>query len=474
MKNYTLLALLLASHTTIGQGQLQESWAIFKEGSQMAKDVAWGVALDEVGNIYWATSQTNFGGNRKDIFTYKINQQGEEVWNTPHVFGDNFEQQAYNCVFKNGIAYIAGRTWSGALITSSDALLFAIDTLTQDTLWTYVWDGGFGYEEVDGLVVEEDAIFISGWTWGDTTNQDAFITRLDLNGNPQWTTTWGSSKYDQCDGHCIVDDSTVYICGLYDLSTGGDAYLAAFEKTSGDYKWHKLWGDPNTEDALGMESDGTFLYQCGNTSSFGDSTVFINKYDKNGNLIWTTKTEKAIKTRSLDFANDGTFYLAATTNTLGAGGEDLIIMQFDAVSGSLLEYQTWGDAEDESVQDIRIWDSHMYLTGRTVSFSTNNDEDAFLIKAPLFDFTNIYEDERAAKMVFVYPNPATEYFKIRIPEKKDYSLKIFNTFGKLMREIKSLTENDIIHTSQFESGLYIWQASSDNEKKYGGRLIVNK
>lgn len=116
MKICTLIALLITASVSFGQGLLNENWFIYKEGSQMAKDVAWGVALDSLNNIYWATSQTTFGGNRKDIITYKINPDGAEIWNSPHVFGDNFEQQAYNCVFQKGIVYVAGRTWDGAFI----------------------------------------------------------------------------------------------------------------------------------------------------------------------------------------------------------------------------------------------------------------------------------------------------------------------------------------------------------------------
>lgn len=453
-----------------GQGVLEEEWYITREGIQMAKDVAWGVDLDETGNIYWTTSQTTFGGNRKDIYTYKLNQDGAEIWDEPHIYGDNFEQQSYNCVFKNGILYVAGRTWSGPLITSSNALVMAIDTAIQDTLWTYVWDGGYGYEEVDGLVIEEDGLYISGWSWGETTNQDAFISKLDLMGNHIWTTTWGSPNYDQCDGHCVVDDSTVYICGLYDLSTGGDAYLAAFNKSTGAYKWHTLWGGGSAEDALGMESDGTFIYQCGNTSSFSDSTVFVNKYDKNGELIWTMLTEKAIKTRSLAFADDVSLYLAATSNTIGEGGDELIIMKIDKASGELQSYRTWGGSEDDIVHDIRIREGVMYLTGRTISFSDNDEFDAFLIKAPLFDFGSL--EVNIKNEILLYPNPNKGDLFLDVPAGLSGRFILADLSGKQCLSLQLNSEVKFLDISNLQSGIYYWQLHTPDGGIHSGRLVL--
>ncbi len=150
----------------------------------MQLDVAWGVEVDPNKDIYWVTSQSVSGFDVKDIYVYKIDSDGNELWDSPYTYGGLFEQQAYNCALKDNILYVAGRTWTGYFsLLYSDALVFALDTATQDTLWTFTWDGGFGYEEVDGLIVEDDAIYITGWTQTETNSQDAFIMKLDLDGN---------------------------------------------------------------------------------------------------------------------------------------------------------------------------------------------------------------------------------------------------------------------------------------------------
>ena len=458
MKKLLFIALFFISTTCPSQGVLDVSWFVTQDGPQNQFDVAWGLDTDEAGNSYWSTSQSINGFDVKDIYTYKVDPDGNFVWPGPHIQGGLYEQQAYNLRYKNGVAYVGGRTWTGYFsLAFSDALVYAIDTLSRDTLWTYTWDGGFGYEEVDGMVIEDDGIYISGWTQGEFTNQDAFISKLDLNGNLQWTTTWGSPNYDQCDGHCIVDDSLIYICGLYDLSTNaGNAYLAAFDKTDGTYKWHSEWGGNGIDDALGMNSDGNFLYLCGTTSSHGDSLVFINKYDKAGNLIWNTLTNKAIKSRSLDFDNGGNLYLAATGTAQGAGLEDIIIMKFNSANGMLQEYRTWGGSENESVQDIVIQDGYMHLTGRTKSFSQNNFEDALLIKAPLFGSVSNQNPVGKNWMAYVYPNPTEGQFRIdfRDAPPPGTRLQITNAKGQPVLECNATDQTMTFPAETWKPGTY--------------------
>ncbi len=474
MKTLALLLTTLTVITSYGQGVLNESWYLTREGLQAQADMAWGVEVDDNNHVYWATSQSISGFDVKDILLYKIDANGNEIWNTPHEFGGLYEQQAYICTMRDDIVYVGGRTWTGYFsLAFSDALVYAVDTTLQDTLWSFQWDGGYGYEEVDGLVVEDDGIYVTGWTGTDTANQDAFIMKLDLNGNMLWVNNWGSVNYDQQDGHCIVDDSTIYISGLYDLSNS-DALLAAFDKTDGSYKWHQLWGGASGEDGLGLGSDGTYLYQCGVTSSHADSTVFLVKYDKNGNIIWETVTNKAIKTRSMAFPNDGSLYLAATSNTLGAGGEDLIIMQYDTATGNLMEYKTWGGAENEVVHDIRIKNNFMYLTGRTWSLSANNFEDALLVKAPLFGATGIDEQE-ATSNVQVFPNPFHEQttFQFENPQQTPCLFSLFNAQGQeVYREQNITTQQFTLARTHLQPGMYFYQLSHRDGIVGQGKIVL--
>ncbi len=155
--------------------------------------------------------------------------------------------------------------------------------------WDLTWNRGYGYEEVGGLAIDGGSMFIAGWTKGNTTQDDLAVLKLDINGNLIWATTWGTPDWDEANGQIVVDSENVYVAGRYDAPswiTGGDALLAAFDKMTGAYKWHKTWGGPALDDALGMVVDLPSLYLVGMTKSFGQGMlIFLNKYNSNGDPV---------------------------------------------------------------------------------------------------------------------------------------------------------------------------------------------
>lgn len=470
---FLCFVLLIIPSVILGQGILDVSWFKTQDGPMSQQDYAWGVDLDSAGNIYWVTSQKVSGFNEKDIFTYLLDPSGNNLWPTPHVFGKLFEQQAYNAVYHHGVLYVGGRTWTGYFnLRYSDALLYALDTQTRDTLWKWSWDGGYGYEEVDGIAIGNDGIYISGWTEDSLTAYDQFIAKLNFNGQTAWLHTWGTENFDSADGHCIIDDSTIYVSGMYNsinALVGGKAVLVAYERADGDYKWHRLWGGSGQEDGLGLGSDGTYLYQCGITSSFGDSTVFINKYDKSGNLIRSLHTNLASRSRSLDFSPSGDLYLSGTTINRGAGNEDVVIIHYDS-AGNMLAYKTWGGSANESAHDIRVRNGYLYVVGRTVSFSANNYDDAFLIKAPLFG--NSITTNKEIDNILIYPNPAVDYFIISgIREFNCHDITITDLTGRVIHTFSDTHDRPVrINASAWSRGVYFIRIGGTDIRK----IIIGK
>src|SRR4030042_1472283 len=93
--------------------------------------------------------------------------------------------------------------------------VLALDRQDGHLIWEYTWGLGFGYQEVDGLVVDGESIYISGWTTGETTGNDAAILKLDLWGNLIWAQNWGTAGWDQADGQLVVTEDRLYIAGRY-------------------------------------------------------------------------------------------------------------------------------------------------------------------------------------------------------------------------------------------------------------------
>ena len=137
-------------------------------GGPMA-DEAWAVDTGANGDIYYATHQS-VPGPWLDWIIYRLTPDGEEVWSAR--WGRNWSDQAFVVVVDWPVVYVGGYSQNAlGLSQTMDMALAAFDAETGDFLWDFIWDQGFGYEELDGLVVEDDAIYISGWTTGEIDQQ---------------------------------------------------------------------------------------------------------------------------------------------------------------------------------------------------------------------------------------------------------------------------------------------------------------
>jgi hypothetical protein len=65
---------------------------------------------------------------------------------------------------------------------------------------------------------------------------------------------------------------------------GGQSVLVKFEKTTGAYLQHTLWGRTFFSDGLGSTSDGTYIYVVGlnlaNATSQGMTDALVIKADR--------------------------------------------------------------------------------------------------------------------------------------------------------------------------------------------------
>lgn len=86
--------------------------------------------------------------------------------------------------------------------------------------------------------------------------------------------------------------------------------------------------------------------------------------------------------------------------------------------------------------------------------------------------TTTISEEKAAS-VSVFPNPATEYIKINMPETTDYRVSVFNIEGKVMFSFVVLDCNEyLLSVDGFEYGEYFLTVEGKNGCFYTSPLIV--
>lgn len=453
---------------------------------------AWGIDADNAGNIYWAPNLTQPGiFQGLDVLLYRLDADSNEIWATPTVYADLHAQQTYIVTLTEDVVYLGGRDCFEFTLDPNlpfcDMFVLAVNPSTGDTLWSTTWDQGFGYEEVDGLVIEDDGIYVTGWTRGDTTGMDIALLKMDLNGEVLWSNTWGTEMREHQDGHIVIDDSIIYVAGLYGGSEiggpcllpdlDGQALLAKFSKDDGSYISHTTFGRDdswcNFENTLGMASDGNFLYLTGITTvANNDNNIFIAKYDKNLQQMWLRNwggpaTETA---RAIAVGEDGNIYIGGNTDSFGAGGVDAVVLKYSP-EGDLLNAKTWGSSADDQTLDIEIQGNLMYLTGKSKSFNSNDNYDAYLLKIDLESQLTAIDAPAVTPGLFSlaqnYPNPfnPTTQIGFRLSYFGNVDLKIYDVQGKLVKTL--INENR-------QAGEYsvVWNGTDDNGKKVSSGIYI--
>jgi len=236
--------------------------------------------------------------------------------------------------------------------------------------------GGAG--EDLGLSIAVDAggaVYVTGSSkapWGDSPVRphtgdgyyDAFIAKLDSNGELSWLTFLGAAQEDQGTAIALDASGEVYVIGFSYTSwnetpvrphtddTEVDTFIAKLNKTNGELTWHTFLGgeDVDIGNAITVNDTGE-IYAIGQGSARWGGEIdpirdhsedhldaFIVRLDSNGELSWYT-------------------FLGGTGPDIGSA----IAVDGSRVYGTGYSYYAWGDSP------VR-------------PFSTYDNEDAFVVK----------------------------------------------------------------------------------------------
>jgi hypothetical protein len=356
-------------------------WYVTRGEAKM--DQLWGVDVDSQGNIYTAgLFQSPPTKPFFDVVVYKFAPDGTELWRTQ--WGDQFQEKAFIVTVSEPYVFVGGEANNSFSLLDSKMLLLALDVNDGHVIWKFDWGSGTGYHELDGLVVDGDSIFVSGWTSNETTGGDIAILKLDrADGKLAWVKTWGSDGFDSADGQMVVDDQFIYVSGRYNgaMLTGGKSLLVKFSKGTGEYVSHTTWGQGIFNDGYGMTSDGTNLYVVGLTIVNANGQIFLLKYDKDLKLIWeqTWGGKGGESARAVEVDGAGNILVTGHTESYGAGKNDIMLLKFSP-DGTLLWEKIWGGKLLDQTHGLVIDGNFVYLVGETENNAAGL-ADGLLIKA---------------------------------------------------------------------------------------------
>ncbi len=307
------------------------------------------IPTDDGGFIVVGDQRNNVDYMR-DGFVFKINAAKEVVWEK--TFGGSKNDYFTNIQKKSNGNYLTfGYTFSNDgdisdLKGSSDLWVTEIDG-DGNLIWSKTY-GGTQLDHVEGVTQDNAGHFlIAGYTSStdyDITDNDggsdAWIMKLDQNGEIIWSKTFGGAQYD-------------YAYSIIPLSQGGYMVTGNSESSDGDLTNNKgetdLW-------LFQLSDDGDLIWQ----SNYGGSL------SEQANSIF--QNEESIYVTGFSYSNDGDL-------TENAGDADIWFLKFNFTDlglnqiskNSLQIYPNpvrdiLNIQSDENLKQIEIYD----LTGKLI------------------------------------------------------------------------------------------------------------
>ncbi|MFN8417383.1 MAG: S8 family serine peptidase [Cytophagaceae bacterium] len=281
-------------------------------------------------------------------------------------------------------------TINGAL----DAYVVKID-FNGNILWSKTY-GGSSSEYAYGIQNTSDGGYvIAGRAESFSGILDSYIIKIDVSGNVQWTRVFGRDANDYAFS-CVEtsDGGYISISASHRIANSNYDYLITKLTSTGTISWSKYYGDINDEGPreLIVTSDGGFL--IGGTSRYRGTGLdaMLTKVDASGNLLWSKTfggngTEEVFVVKE---SNDGNYMVAGFTDSYGAGGNDIFFNKFDT-NGNIIWSKLYGGSQNDNFAAfgsiINSSDNGYFLTGTTTSYGAGG-ADMYLIKTDCNGSTN--------------------------------------------------------------------------------------
>jgi phage-related tail fiber protein len=301
--------------------------------------------------------------------------------------GDKFERALFIDHTTDGGYILSG--YSNSFNTNNSYDIYVIKT---DAAANVQWQKTFGGNRTDiGWGVKElnDKTYLLFGAIGiDSTNDDIFVTRLDVEGNQLWQKTYGNEKYERCTQMLATSDGNFLLIGQRNAGPGNniDSYVIKIDD-KGNLLWEKTYGGVFPERTYygGELPNGDFLIS-GSVLPYqtAKADIYLLRIDKNGNLVWSkTLGEENVHDIAHSFSKnkDGkTYTLTGYSGTVKEGAHEGLFIQIDE-HGNLLKRQTHDTGDDLRLMHAeQTGDGGFIVAGYSRKDIAKNIHDAVLLK----------------------------------------------------------------------------------------------
>ncbi len=441
-------------------------------------------------NGYIITGSTSsYGQGNTDMYLVKLDSMGNKKFET--TFGN------YNNDIGKSVIQLADSSFVMVGYTNStgfggyDIFLVKADKngnlLWQKTIGGSDWDFAYSLQQtLDG------GFIIGGTTYSfGHGNADGYLVKTDINGNVNWTKTFGGANDDEFKSVIQTADGGYAMTGYtksYNDIDSGDVWVYKLDAL-GDSTWCIFYGGGKEDFANSItQLQNLDLIIAGGTRSFSSGgnleTVFSVFNLLTGNLTHTYVDLSSVD----EYYND--IEQGINGFIVGCGSTHSILYSFDGVVDIYTSgynyfnaYSAGAILPDELFAVNKTKDKGYVLLGKTNNFGATLDDVYFIKTDSLGNYGNYintgYKDEIINNNVSlsIYPNPTSDIVNIGFSDKSNtinLKLKVVDLAGKEIEYYIINKYNNLIKISNLESGFYILQIYDANMLIKSAKISVIK
>jgi hypothetical protein len=239
------------------------AWVRRYDGLGGSYDAAYGMAVDDSGNVY-VTGESGGSWDLRDYATIKYYPNGDTDWvrtyNGPADYGDCASAIALD---NSGNIYVAGYSCQDSVNGCNYDYAIIKYYPDGDTAWVRRYNGtGDRDDYLQAMAVDgSDNVYVTGDSYGSGTNKDYATIKYFPNGDTAWARRYNGlgDNADLANAIAVDDSNNVYVTGWSQASGSGFDYTTVKYFPNGDTAWVIRYNGPgnSTDIANAIAADGS-------------------------------------------------------------------------------------------------------------------------------------------------------------------------------------------------------------------------
>ncbi|HEY3295575.1 MAG TPA: T9SS type A sorting domain-containing protein [bacterium] len=391
---------------------------------------AWGISALQTADGGLLLGGNILQGNNWDFLLVKTEANGDTAWMRPFGAG-RYGGGGYLCSLADGGYLLAGTT-------EAEGFYLLKVTANGDSVWSKQY-GAFGTDNCTAVVATRDGGFLLAGYRAYEDRFAAMILKVDANGDSLWSRQFGGPGLQVFYSVNQTPDGG-YICsGMnnYPSAGGYDMWLVRTDSL-GFPLWQHMYGGRNNEMYAHVQacSDGGFVL-AGTTNSYGAGIedVWLLKTNAQGDSLWsrTFGGPNFDECSAVTVLPDGGIALGARTMSYGPTGNNFWLIRTDA-NGDSLWSRVFGTDSDEWCNDVLATSDGGFVLLGGVDLPANHYA-MWLVKTgrdPVLSAGASFSLPPSTFSLSNYPNPfnSSTWVSFDLPKAGNATLKVFDVLGR--------------------------------------------